>query len=93
MTLCNMVIEAGGKNGVIPPDSITHKYLEVRRTHHLSLSLSLSLMHVIANRVNFPPRFLFMLSVQLYFWLSHIFFAQDKTSLPYEPVYSDVEAR
>ena len=40
MTLCNMVIEAGGKNGVIPPDSTTHKYLEVRRTHHLSLSLS-----------------------------------------------------
>jgi len=24
-----MVVEAGGKNGVIPPDSITYKYLEV----------------------------------------------------------------
>ncbi|RVW34975.1 3-isopropylmalate dehydratase large subunit, chloroplastic [Vitis vinifera] len=45
MTLCNMVIEAGGKNGVVPADSTTHKYLE------------------------------------------------DKTSLPYEPVYSDEQAR
>jgi 3-isopropylmalate/(R)-2-methylmalate dehydratase large subunit len=24
-----MVIEAGGKNGVVPPDSTTFKYLEV----------------------------------------------------------------
>ncbi|KAH8499764.1 hypothetical protein H0E87_015126 [Populus deltoides] len=45
MTLCNMVIEAGGKNGVVPADSTTFKYLE------------------------------------------------DKTSLPYEPVYSDAQAR
>ncbi|TYI09470.1 hypothetical protein ES332_A09G075100v1 [Gossypium tomentosum] len=44
MTLCNMVIEAGGKNGVVAADSITFKYLE------------------------------------------------DKTSLPYEPVYSDALA-
>ena len=29
MTLCNMVIEAGGKNGVVPADSTTFKYLEV----------------------------------------------------------------
>lgn len=29
MTLCNMVIEAGGKNGVVPPDETTFKYLEV----------------------------------------------------------------
>lgn len=29
MTLCNMVVEAGGKNGVIPADSTTYKYLEV----------------------------------------------------------------
>ncbi|KAL9401311.1 hypothetical protein Peur_005160 [Populus x canadensis] len=28
MTLCNMVIEAGGKNGVVPADSTTFKYLE-----------------------------------------------------------------
>lgn len=29
MTLCNMVVEAGGKNGVVPPDHTTFKYLEV----------------------------------------------------------------
>ncbi|WVY98690.1 hypothetical protein V8G54_030841 [Vigna mungo] len=45
MTLCNMVVEAGGKNGVVPADSTTFKYLE------------------------------------------------GKTSLSYEPVYSDQEAR
>ncbi|KAG6757296.1 hypothetical protein POTOM_037604 [Populus tomentosa] len=45
MTLCNMVVEAGGKNGVVPADSTTFKYLE------------------------------------------------DKTTLPYEPVYSDAQAR
>ncbi|PRQ36796.1 putative 3-isopropylmalate dehydratase [Rosa chinensis] len=28
MTLCNMVIEAGGKNGIVPADSTTYKYLE-----------------------------------------------------------------
>ncbi|XP_010550856.1 PREDICTED: 3-isopropylmalate dehydratase large subunit, chloroplastic isoform X1 [Tarenaya hassleriana] len=30
MTLCNMVVEAGGKNGVIPPDATTFKYLGSR---------------------------------------------------------------
>ncbi|TXG72432.1 hypothetical protein EZV62_001011 [Acer yangbiense] len=45
MTLCNMVVEAGGKNGVVPADSTTFKYLE------------------------------------------------DKTSVGYEPVYSDEKAR
>ncbi|OMP03153.1 Aconitase/3-isopropylmalate dehydratase large subunit, alpha/beta/alpha, partial [Corchorus capsularis] len=44
MTLCNMVIEAGGKNGVVPADSTTFKYLE------------------------------------------------DKTSVPYEPIFSDAQA-
>ncbi|KAL8167710.1 hypothetical protein V2J09_009209 [Rumex salicifolius] len=44
MTLCNMVVEAGGKNGVVPADSTTYMYLE------------------------------------------------GKTSLPYEPVYSDSQA-
>lgn len=28
MTLCNMVVEAGGKNGVVPADATTFKYLE-----------------------------------------------------------------
>lgn len=33
MTLCNMVVEAGGKNGVVPTDSTTYKYLEVSSVH------------------------------------------------------------
>ncbi|KAG0451487.1 hypothetical protein HPP92_026397, partial [Vanilla planifolia] len=45
MTLCNMVVEAGGKNGVIPADQTTFKYLE------------------------------------------------DKTSVEYQPVYSDENAK
>ncbi|CAO1943888.1 unnamed protein product [Urochloa humidicola] len=45
MTLCNMVIEAGGKNGVVPADETTFQYLE------------------------------------------------GKTSVDYEPVYSDAQAR
>jgi 3-isopropylmalate/(R)-2-methylmalate dehydratase large subunit len=28
LTMCNMAIEAGGKNGIIPPDKITDNYLE-----------------------------------------------------------------
>jgi 3-isopropylmalate/(R)-2-methylmalate dehydratase large subunit len=30
MTLCNMVIEAGGKNGVIAPDKVTLEYVDKR---------------------------------------------------------------
>lgn len=30
MTLCNMVIEAGGKNGVIAPDGVTEAYVRAR---------------------------------------------------------------
>ncbi|XP_014512451.1 3-isopropylmalate dehydratase large subunit, chloroplastic [Vigna radiata var. radiata] len=45
MTLCNMVVEAGGKNGIVAADETTYKYLE------------------------------------------------DKTSSPYEPVFSDENAR
>ncbi|KAK7391663.1 hypothetical protein VNO78_20081 [Psophocarpus tetragonolobus] len=45
MTLCNMVVEAGGKNGIVAADRTTYKYLE------------------------------------------------DKTSAPYEPVFSDENAR
>ncbi len=30
MTLCNMVIEAGGKNGVIAPDQVTLDYVNAR---------------------------------------------------------------
>lgn len=38
MTLCNMVVEAGGKNGVVPADTTTFKYLEVSGIdYHLHL--------------------------------------------------------
>jgi 3-isopropylmalate/(R)-2-methylmalate dehydratase large subunit len=33
MTLCNMVIEAGGKNGVIAPDQVTLDYVNGRNKH------------------------------------------------------------
>jgi 3-isopropylmalate/(R)-2-methylmalate dehydratase large subunit len=35
MTLCNMVIEAGGKNGVIPPDQVTLDYVKARDSQQL----------------------------------------------------------
>jgi len=34
MTLCNMVIEAGGKNGVIAPDQVTLDYVNARDKTH-----------------------------------------------------------
>jgi 3-isopropylmalate/(R)-2-methylmalate dehydratase large subunit len=34
MTLCNMVIEAGGKNGVIAPDKVTLDYVNARNKHN-----------------------------------------------------------
>src|SRR5689334_7942958 len=34
MTLCNMVIEAGGKNGVIAPDQVTLDYVNSRNKHN-----------------------------------------------------------
>ena len=33
MTLTNMVIEAGGKNGIIEPDNVTFDYIEARTNH------------------------------------------------------------
>src|SRR5579884_2330833 len=33
MTLCNMVIEAGGKNGVIAPDHVTVDFVNARNKH------------------------------------------------------------
>ncbi|KAM0023096.1 putative 3-isopropylmalate dehydratase [Helianthus debilis subsp. tardiflorus] len=37
MTLCNMVVEVRGKNGIVPADATTYKYLE----HKTSLSYEL----------------------------------------------------
>jgi 3-isopropylmalate/(R)-2-methylmalate dehydratase large subunit len=34
MTLCNMVIEAGGKNGVIAPDQVTFDHVNARDQRH-----------------------------------------------------------
>src|SRR5215831_2835992 len=34
MTLCNMVIEAGGKNGIIAPDKVTFDYVNKRNAGH-----------------------------------------------------------
>src|ERR1700692_1991573 len=34
MTMCNMVIEAGGKNGVIAPDKVTLDYVNARDRSH-----------------------------------------------------------
>jgi 3-isopropylmalate/(R)-2-methylmalate dehydratase large subunit len=36
MTLCNMVIEAGGKNGVIAPDQVTLDYVNARNAGGMS---------------------------------------------------------
>ncbi len=33
MTLCNMAIEAGGKNGIIAPDQVTLDYVDSRNKH------------------------------------------------------------
>ena len=30
MTICNMVVEAGAKNGIVPPDKITFDYVDAR---------------------------------------------------------------
>lgn len=38
MTLCNMVIEAGGKNGVIAPDQVTLDYVNARNKHGVSFT-------------------------------------------------------
>jgi len=34
MTLCNMAIEAGGKNGIIAPDQVTFDYVNARDKRH-----------------------------------------------------------
>jgi 3-isopropylmalate/(R)-2-methylmalate dehydratase large subunit len=36
MTLCNMTVEMGAKNGIVEPDETTHKFLEGRTTKMLA---------------------------------------------------------
>jgi 3-isopropylmalate/(R)-2-methylmalate dehydratase large subunit len=38
MTLCNMVIEAGSKNGVIAPDKVTLDYVNARNKHGIAFT-------------------------------------------------------
>ena len=72
MTLCNMVVEAGGKNGVIPPDATTFNYVEVCMMVLFSLfsrKIMLSNLHCFS------------------------YLLQNRTSVPFQPVYSDGNAR
>lgn len=41
-TLCNMAIEAGGKNGVIPADEVTKKYVDARNAGNRPYTVSTS---------------------------------------------------
>jgi 3-isopropylmalate/(R)-2-methylmalate dehydratase large subunit len=40
MTMCNMVVEAGGKNGVCPADQTTFDYVEARTSEPYNPSYS-----------------------------------------------------
>jgi 3-isopropylmalate/(R)-2-methylmalate dehydratase large subunit len=42
MTVCNMVIEAGGKNGVIAPDQVTLDYVDARNKHRRQYTVTRS---------------------------------------------------
>ena len=39
-TLCNMAIEAGGKNGIIPADDVTKKYVDARNAGNRPYTVS-----------------------------------------------------
>ena len=41
-TLCNMAIEAGGKNGIIPADDVTKKYVDARNAGNRPYTVSSS---------------------------------------------------
>jgi 3-isopropylmalate/(R)-2-methylmalate dehydratase large subunit len=43
-TLCNMAIEAGGKNGIIPADEITKAYVDQRNAGNKPYEVSLCLL-------------------------------------------------
>ncbi len=42
ITICNMAIEAGGKNGIIAPDDITMKYVNERNIHNKQFTAQFS---------------------------------------------------
>jgi 3-isopropylmalate/(R)-2-methylmalate dehydratase large subunit len=42
MTLCNMVIEAGGKNGIIAPDKVTLDYVDARNRQKIPYTVAKS---------------------------------------------------
>jgi homoaconitase/3-isopropylmalate dehydratase large subunit len=44
MTICNMAVEAGGKNGVIAPDTTTFDYVDTRAPGYVQLSFSCCFM-------------------------------------------------
>lgn len=39
-TLCNMAIEAGGKNGIIPADEVTKRYVDARNAGNRPYTVS-----------------------------------------------------
>ncbi|KAH1204248.1 3-isopropylmalate dehydratase large subunit, chloroplastic [Glycine max] len=87
MTLCNMVVEAGGKNGVVPADSTTFKYLEAGQAPS---PLFATLMWLSASLCLCSASALFDV---ICIGFNIVSILQGKTSLPYEPVYSDDQAR
>jgi 3-isopropylmalate/(R)-2-methylmalate dehydratase large subunit len=40
LTMCNMAIEAGGKNGIVPPDAVTEGYCRGRAQHEYTVYAS-----------------------------------------------------
>jgi homoaconitase/3-isopropylmalate dehydratase large subunit len=47
MTLCKMVTQAGGKNGTMPADATTYKYLEVHNYDLNAYSTTLALLYLL----------------------------------------------
>lgn len=76
------MVEAGGKNGVIPADKTTYEYLEVHFSHILSLYMIVLCLLSKFYLFIFPQSFRNCDSL-----------LQDKTSKLFEPMYSDAQAR
>lgn len=49
LTMCNMAIEAGGKNGIIAPDEVTRQYVEGRATRPYTFFTSDADAHYLAS--------------------------------------------